>query len=212
MTETDRREFLKSTGAAIAGATGIGVLTSASAQDEIEKKRILKRAELAERLQKLADSKPPKNLSPGATCYSIIGPITKEQPCSVCERTMGAGEKDEILRSYNVPLKRIQEQGVDAALILPEHCPACGFGLGRGKIFVEIRYPDHPVPVRVEPQKPHEFLVMLGGASELEIMALFLQGKDRYLAGQGREEALKDKVERLRELFGVAEKKEPEKK
>jgi len=36
-------------------------------------------------------------------------------------------------------------------------------------------------------------------------MKLFLQGKDRYSAGQSGEQPLKDKVDQLRELFGIGE-------
>ena len=201
MTETDRREFLKSTGAAIAGATGIGVLTSTSCDRQI---RNPTRAELIKRLQKLAESKPTSELMHGASCYFTLPRIEKTVPCPDCGQTMTVGEKDEILRKYNVPLKRLQDMKVDAKLIIPEHCSACGFGLIEGKILVEIRYPDHPVPIRVEPGKPNfKSDFVLSRATELELMALFLQGKDRYSLGQQGDKALKDKVDRLRELFGV---------
>jgi len=207
MTENDRRKFLTRTGAALAGVAGVAALTSASCNRQSEIRNPT-REELVKRLKKLAESKPPRNLEPGAMCYSIISPYKEKMPCAECEQEMIDGRMDEILRSYNVPLKRIQDHGVDATLILPEHCPACGFGLEQGKILVEIRYPDHPEPVRVEPEKHSKFRIMIGEATELEMMALFLQGKDRYPAGQGREEALKDRVARLRELFlGVEEKK-----
>ena len=91
MTETDRREFLKSTGAAIAGATGIGVLTSTSCDRQSEIRNPT-REELVKRLQKLAYSKPPKNLALGALCYSTIVPIPKEQPCSTCKYIMEVDE------------------------------------------------------------------------------------------------------------------------
>ena len=120
--------------------------------------------------------------------------------------------KDKILNAYNVPLKRIQDQGVNAKLIIPEHCPECGFGLKAAPFQLEIKYPDSPEPVRIELKHPGKFGRIIGEKNDLELMALFLQGKDRYESGQGSETALKVKVERLRELFGVAEKKEQEKK
>ena len=209
MTENDRRKFLKTAGAALVGAVGAGALSSLSAE-EAAKKRTLKRAELVERLKKLAESETPKDLSSGAMCYVPVSLFERkeEKLCPECKRAMKVGEKDEILNAYNVPLKRIQDQGVDAKLILPDHCPKCGFGLQEGKILLEIKYPDQPKPVRVEPERPSR--IILGKASELEMMALFLQGKDRYLAGPGAEAALKDKVERLEELFGIKEKKRAE--
>ena len=194
MTETERREFLRESLKTTGAVLTLGVLagTSCNRQSEI---RNPTRAELVKRLQKLAKSRSPKNLSLGAMCYEMVAPMYKETPCPTCERTMIVGQMDEILRAYNVPLKRIQDQGVNAKLIIPKHCPQCGFGLIEEKFQLEITYPDHPEPVRVE----------LLFAHDLELMVIFLHGKDRYEAGQGREQPLQDKVDRLRELFGVKE-------
>jgi len=210
MTEIERREFLKSTGVALAG---VAVLSNASCNRQTEIRNPT-REELLKRLEKLAKSKPPRNLSLGAMCYEMAIPPRVEKPCPDCNRPMIVGEKDEFLRKYNVPLKRIQDQGVNATLIIPDHCSLCGFGLGffgltgeqryggtppddwtLNKIRLEIQYPDQREPVRVE----------LDSAFDLELMVLFLHGKTRCEAGFGREEALKDKVERLKELFGVKE-------
>jgi len=115
---------------------------------------------------------------------------------------MFVGEKDEILSEYNVPLKRIQDQGIPVQLIVPYHCPGCGFGLhdrhSRWGVFqLEIRYPDQPAAVRV---------ALANGPYDLHLMNLFLQGNDRYSPiGRSEEQPLKNEAERLRELFGVKE-------
>ena len=225
MTENERREFLKVAGASLAGVVGMGILGcgTSTTPDEISEARTLKRAELVERLKKLAESEPPKDLSFGAMCYEMAAPINKEMPCPKCTRTMKVGEKDEILSAYRVPLKRIQDLGVDAKLIVPEHCPECGFGLGdcgltwnereklspedwKAKQFhLEIKYPDHPKVVRVELEGTSWFSRKAGSDSDIELIALFLQGKDRYSWGNDSESALKDKIDRLRELFGIEE-------
>ncbi|MCL2711000.1 MAG: twin-arginine translocation signal domain-containing protein [Planctomycetaceae bacterium] len=205
MTEIERREFLKNAGAALAGVAGVGVLTNAGCNKQSEI-RNPSREELVKRLEKLAKSEPPKNLMQGATCYEIAMPPVVEKPCPDCGRTMIVGEKDEILREYNVPLKRIQDQGVNAKLIVPEHCPECGFGLKEAQFQLEIKYPDRPIPVRVELKETNEYVRIIRGVNnELELMALFLQGKDRYVEWHGEEKPLKDEVERLRELFGIGE-------
>ena len=196
MAENERREFLKTALVAM-GAAGVGAMSNTSCNRQGGAILNPTREELVKRLQKLAESKPPSNLSQGAMCYSTFGPIFEEKPCPKCEQTMSVGEKDEILREYNVPLKRIQDQGIDAKLIIPEHCPECGFGLKEAKFQLEIKYPDDPVPVQVE----------LDYAYELELMALFLQGKDRYEGSVGEEYPLKDEAKRLRELFGITETK-----
>jgi predicted RNA-binding Zn-ribbon protein involved in translation (DUF1610 family) len=194
MTENERREFLKAaTGAVLGGAVGMGVVgCGTSGPTEI---RNPTRAELVERLEKLAASKPPRNLNPGAMCYVVGLTELKEMPCPECGETMIVGEKDEILREYTVPLTRIQNQGLYAKLIIPEYCPKCGFGLKEDNFQLEIKYPDQPASFRVE---------LTGGAYDLEIMALFLQGKDRYTTSADFEIPLKDEVDRLKELFGIA--------
>ena len=199
MTEIERREFLreslKSTGVALAG---VGVLTGTSCNRQSEIRNPT-RAELIKRLEKLAESKPLDPSMGGASCYMRIYPPREKKSCPACERTMTIGEKDEILREYNVPLKRIQDQKIDAKLIVPEHCATCGFGLKEAKFQLEITYPDHPDPVRIE----------LDSAFDLELMVLFLHGKERYKEvykfGGEHEGPLKYKVDRLRELFGVKE-------
>jgi len=110
----------------------------------------IKREELIERLQKLAESVPPNDLSFGAFCYNVALREIKKTLCPTCERTMIVGEMDEILREYNVPLKRIQDQGLDVKLIIPEHCPQCGYGLKKANFFLEIKYPGRSGSKRVK--------------------------------------------------------------
>ena len=106
------------------------------------------------------------------------------------------GNKDiSILEAYKKKFAKIQEQGLDADLIVPEHCPRCGYGLRENNFFLEIKYKDRSCSERIE----------LENAFDLELMALFLQGKDRYADDDDEEYPIKDKVDRLRKLFGVEE-------
>ena len=214
MTNQERREFLKAALAAMATATGAAGCKkyddiSVPCYDPVpihipNAEQTLRRAELVERLQKLAKSEPPTMLM-GAYCYNSQFPHIVEIPCTTCERTMIVGEKDEILRSHNVPLKRIQDQKVDATLIIPEHCAECGFGLKEEKFQLEIKYADQREAVRIE----------LEDAFELELMALFLEGRDRFtelfktngwISG-GQDHPLKNKVDRLRGAFAICRRK-----
>ena len=236
MTETERRKFLKLVGASLAGAAGMGILGCtpentrgvadvpvsdnaespiADAVDDAPSAQTVSRKALVERLKALDESEAPSDLSPGAHCYKPAGIFYEKKPCQDCGEIMDEGRMNEILLAYNVPLKRIQNLGVDATLILPEHCPTCGFGLNacgldwkqeselrklpeewqRKKFHLKIKYPDDPDFVRVELDEAHD----------LELMALFLQGKDRWEGKQGDEYALKDKVDQLKKLFGVKE-------
>jgi len=195
MTEHERREFLKKAGATLAGVAGVGVLSSVSCNRQSPT-----RADLVKRLEKLAKSKPKNETMGGASCY-VGFPVRKETvPCSKCEQTRTVGEKDEILREYNVPLKRIQNRGVKATLIVPTHCSECGFGLNEMPFQLTIKYPDQQESVQVE----------LKSAHDIELMALFLEGKERCKEvskyGGEFEYPLKHKHDRLVELFGVTEK------
>ena len=153
----------------------------------------LTRTELVERLKKLAESKPPRNLAPGACCYYPAGPHI----CLKCGNWgyYGQIDIDEIVARYKEPVERLREIGLDVTLIVPELCPQCGQPLERKKYRLKINYPDLQESVPVELESEYD----------IELMTLFLQGKDRYDAGQSGEASLKGEIERLRELFGVAE-------
>jgi hypothetical protein len=148
MTQNERREFLKTALVAMGRVAGVGVVGCRwpGAMCYVPAPR--------------------KSTSPVETkvlCYKPADLSAKRTiPCPECERTMTVGEMDEILREYNVPLKRIQDQGIDAKLIIPEHCEHCGFGLKEVKFQLEIKYTDRPEPIRIE----------LDNASDLENMAL----------------------------------------
>jgi len=125
---------------------------------------------------------------PGAMCYKPATPPSVTTPCPECGQMMIAGEKDEILNGYQVPLKRIRDQGIDANLIIPEHCPTCGFGLKEGKFQLEIKHPDRPEPTRVE----------LDSASDLEKFSLDLQKLNEVT--EDKAEKRDELTERLKKL------------
>ena len=218
MTENQRRKFLKLVGASLAGAAGVSIfgcmpektedagdsvisveedvdidIDITPMQDEAVDAKTLRREALAERLRELAWSEMPTDLaeSRGVFCYHPM-PSSYEK-CLDCGEVMKVGEMESILSGYNVYFQRIQELHLDAKLIIPEHCPTCGFSLKKEKFHLEIKYPDDSEVVRVE----------LDGSGDLYLMAFFLEGKDRYPMGGGEEGALKHKVQRLRKLFGI---------
>ena len=152
----------------------------------------LTRTELTERLKKLAESEPPRNLAPGACCYYPACPTT----CPKCGNRRYYGQQvdiDEIVANYRGRVAGLREMGLDATLIVPELCPQCGNALNGKKYLLEINYPDLSESARVE----------LKPARDLKLIALFLRGENRYNAGQSGEVPLKNRIERLRELFGI---------
>jgi len=201
MAQNERRNLLKAALIAMGGAAavGIGVYSCGAYCYSPAALPNPTRQELVKRLERLAQSKPPKVLR-GAMCYDMAPLIIQQGSCPDCKCTMIVGEKEEILSTYNVPFKRVQDHGIQAKLIIPDHCPSCGDGLKDKPFQLEIKYSDQPDPVRVELENAHD----------LELMALFLQGKDRgELSGQHTETPLKDKLDRLRELFGVKQEQQP---
>jgi len=155
-----------------------------------ELKKTLNRAELVERLKKLAESEPPKDLKPGACCYvrgGGCGCFFISLPIWIISELLDYGLG--IHREYRVPLNRLRKLGITAKLICHKR-----------KFYLEIRYPDHLDPVMVKLKEPFD----------LELMALFLQEKDRYRKKDRYEDepsdceiALIDEVYRLTELFGI---------
>jgi len=106
--KTIRREFLKTALAAMAGAGGVGILTSTSCNRQSEIRNPT-REELIKRLEELAKSRSPWNLSLGAMCYSMeILPR-----CSDCERWLSYDGTKEI-DLYRVPVERLRDRGLDA--------------------------------------------------------------------------------------------------
>jgi len=103
-------------------------------------------------------------------------------------------KKLSILKNYEGSFAKVQEQGLDVKLIIPEHCPRCGFELQEKEFFLEIKYQDQTESTQIK----------LENAFDLELMALFLQGNDRFDGCDG-EHSLKDEVARLRKLFGAKE-------
>ena len=65
---------------------------------------------------------------------------------------MRTGEKEEVLSKYNVPLNRLRNLGLDAKLVLPEHCPICGFGLENCSAGWEAEWSIHDRQAEIKKQ------------------------------------------------------------
>ena len=158
------------------------------------------RAELIERLKKLAESEPPNRdeLARGAMCYY---PAEIEY-CPVCRHwwtgsKLGANKINEIVDQYNDFIMRLQQLGLDVTLTVAEFCSECGNVVAGKTFLLEIKYPDQPDPVRFE----------LDNIEDLQLMERFLQGQDRYVSkrDRDREYPLKYRIGRIASLFGVKE-------
>jgi len=115
MTEFKRREFLKAALAAMA-TTGVAGCKQRprplcyTPAEPFPGERSVNRAELTERLQQLAKSQPPRNLAPGAMCYSVVS----LRYCLICgQRDYGYKEED----YYKKAVEELQREGLDALLL-----------------------------------------------------------------------------------------------
>jgi hypothetical protein len=154
----------------------------------------LSRAELAARLSRLAASAPPQSLSLGAMCYDVAVSLARvEYVCPVCgEKTLYADWQGNELTDARRLLTRIR--GVDVRLDESQFCRTCCPEVEKPELGLLVYHEGADLPHRVSPVSP----------LDIELIALFLEGKDRYRNRQERETALQKFVPRLRELLGVA--------
>lgn len=112
------------------------------------------------------------------------------------------------IEAFREAVEKVRKQGLDAKLLVSDYCPRCGGGFDEEAFRLEIVYPDRLEPVRIR--------IAECSTRHLEIMAVFLQGKDRYVTvptgyidalssgGACKERALNDVLFELKHLFGVA--------
>jgi hypothetical protein len=165
----------------------------------------MKPAEVKARLLKLAKSPPPTELSGGACCYAMMGPLAVvEYVCPKCgEKTLyesddgsRSGESTRNVREELFSCRRIVKdiEELNVELDETQFCAKCTPDLKSvPKIILVIHYESKEEPHRVE-----------GVTSEdLIILQEFLAGKDKHEGDFGIETPLKDYIKRLERLLGV---------
>lgn len=112
------------------------------------------------------------------------------------------------IEAFREAVEKVRKQGLDATLLVSDYCPRCGSGFDEEAFQLEIAYPDRQESVRIR--------LVNCSTRLLEIMAIFLQGKDRYITvptgyidalasgGACKERALHDLISELKYLFGIA--------
>jgi hypothetical protein len=166
----------------------------------------LTREQLSDRLQKLAETPPPTQLSTGADCYKVAMP--PDTADHVCPRD---GSRTSYSKNATVA-RRVRElpslrqaastlPGIKASIDDSEFCRVC-----------TPKAPADPQPVLV---------VTLPGGGErrtravtdddLQVLREFAMGSLKHEGGQGYETPLKDRLPRIRELLGMDDKPKPSK-
>ena len=151
---------------------------------------------LRERLEKLAASEPPKELSLGAMCYRpAMTPDRFDYVCPTCKaKTVLANPKrsrnSRELDACRRQLKQIK--GLKAELIETGFCATC---------FPKAKVPSLDLVIHNADGTSHR--VNGTSSNDLLLITEFLAGETKHKGGQGRETPLKDHLPRLRQLLGL---------
>jgi len=167
------------------------------------KTRSLSKEEIAQRLKKLANSPPPKNLSMGAMCYDMAGPPERtDYVCPECgEKTIYSKEGKDRRAStnfiqYDLPdCRRMAKdiKGVTVELDEHEFCKKCSPKVKEPELIVKVRYAGRA-----------DAAVTRGiTRDDLKLINEFASGSDRHSGAQGRETPLSQYITRLQELLGI---------
>ena len=172
-----------------------------------KRKMFLKRQQLKEKLEKLRETKPPKNLSMGAMCYDMCMPTgTLDVICNHCKKKSvhpNGGTISDAIESHRIvqAIRRATE-GLDAKLDNRAFCATCNKENDslKKQLYLEIKYPDA--------DKVHRIAVK---REDLSVVLAFIQGKDRIENDMGAETALTQKVRLLSKVLGIELAKEERK-
>ena len=157
-------------------------------------------------LKELAKKPAPKNLAPGATCYRVAMPPERtEYVCPVCNaKTIAAKDTRWIRQSldtYRRQIQQIKALGLDATLDERSLCETCRAKMEpppkAGEIFIVVKIGEKTTRTKV-------------ADDDFPKLTAFLEKKDKWTAGAGRELPLKDALPRIRKLLGMPEAEKPE--
>jgi hypothetical protein len=202
------------------------------------------REELRRRLEELARSEPPLDLSSGAMCYSVAAPSeVVEYLCPVCgQKTLyalgnepgpksawsrlgrflqagqGAERKAEAPASGGAPTRSISltdagwanlglvEYGLEYCRRQVEECRAGELGITLDESqFCEQCRPGLTAPklALVVQGERREHRVEGVTVTDVQLVAEFLEGKNKHVGDMGREVPLKEHAPRLAQLLGI---------
>jgi hypothetical protein len=151
------------------------------------------RAELETRLRQLAESTPPTELSLGACCYEMAAREgTEEYHCPTCgARTVyPIGSLDHLGETRAAAAS---VRGVEISLDESSYCDRCNPDRVHRQLSLVLRLPGQTRAHRIEGVS----------ARDLVLLREFLEGSAKHVDDGDNESALKDHLDRLRELLGI---------
>lgn len=185
---------MKAAGSVPGSGAGGGEGQPASSTSEVSAESKARREALAEKLKKLAETPPPKDLKPGAMCYdTCMRTETAVFKCDSCQSTgeISAETADEIAAAKRTAAA-IKARGVAIKLDASGYCKKCGpASVTPGRLSAVVEKTDG------------EKILNCVKLFDLEVVLAFLDGKDRIGIGQGREAALRDYVPSIEKILGI---------
>jgi hypothetical protein len=162
------------------------------------------------RLKHLAESKPPKDLAPGAMCYEMVAPPNRvEYICPVCSaKTLHAVPEDRknpysgpefkainALRWDLPACRRIRDslKQHSVEIVENEFCKKCSPQVKAPRLGLKVSYSDASAP----------HVVMGVNRDDCVLLNEFFKGSNKFKHLTDNEEPLKHKIPRLKELLGV---------
>ena len=159
----------------------------------------LSRSEIRQKLKKLSETPPPKDLKPGACCYDMAGPPNRaEYVCPKCgEKTLYTNAVAMAV-GWELPtarrtLKEVQKlSGPGIALDESQFCRKCSPTITDPKLVLQIFY---------DSGQPHTVVGM--SSRDLQLLQEFFRGTFVHDEGPRGEVPLKNYEKRLQELLGA---------
>jgi len=152
---------------------------------------------IKEKLQQLAMSEAPTELSFGAMCYEMaMRPTNAHYNCPVCgTKTLYTQNYADFVESV-IPYCRTLIDSIkymDITLDETQFCKKCGHGKNDPALCITIKYPDDTLQ--------HSVCNIDG--EDLKLMNEFIRGKNIHKGERDSEIPMKSEIERLKVLFDI---------
>jgi len=178
----------------------------------------LTREQIDQLLADLAEKPAPKDLDPGAMCYTMRFDFMREEyNCPICggKTIFPKGERWALFaKTLNIPakIKELRNLGLDIKADERAWCNECRVKMepvpNPGDIFIEITFNEKTTrTLLVYNDEQKDVYVGLGESFDFIILKAFLEGKSVWTVYNGRERPLQPELPRIRQLLGLDEPK-----
>ena len=159
-------------------------------------KGVFSRKEIKEKLNKLAKTEVPIDLTPGAMCYKMAGPPDRaEYVCPICgTKTLYKNDTWEITREIPACRSIISDlKAIDIKLDESQFCKKCSPKNKEPQLCIELKY--------IDETEKHKTCNI--SSTDLRLVSEFLKGKNKHLGETGDETPLKDYMDRIKAILDI---------